>query len=406
MIQKCKLLLTSSLLAGPRTSRKSLTPLSILATQRDPHHQGWSSPARWSTHHSSCWKGESPTPTASIPSRNNEVTVAHTIAPMADVYHRYLHAIRNWSPGSWWLLLEDDLHLTSSTGPEQCQQGHFTAKRDVFKAWHPQSPSLWHWPTICKCPVCQLLYIVGHITQNLKSALPTIQWICQGMHQVHQTCTSMSQIQWCQSTSCLTSTPSYTHWHQASISTRALQPRYATATHQPYTSMNRLTHTLMLLNHRLTNAAQHLCHWTTSCNIWHPPKDLSSCYCDMHPTMEKLLSMHQQWIQILPHMETPLWMQCQDTVPSGTTATMQAPTRHHFSVSQPASPPPAPHMQPTTIAPATLATQMNQAPTVPATPAVQKNAPAPMHVTSHATPVQPQRSSHASMAPRCLIQEI
>ena len=95
-----------------------------------------------------------------------------------------------------------------------------------------------------------------------------------------------------------------------------------------------------------------------------------------------------------------------DTVPSGTMATLQAPTRHHFSAAQPALPQPVQCMQPTPTAPATAATQMNQAPAVPAMPAVQKNAPAPMPVTSHATPVQPQRSGHACMAPRCLIQEI
>ena len=93
-----------------------------------------------------------------------------------------------------------------------------------------------------------------------------------------------------------------------------------------------------------------------------------------------------------------------DTVPSGTTATLQALSSHHFLVAQPASP--APCMQPTPTAPATLAPQMKQAPSVPATPAVQKNAPAPKSVTSHATPVQPRRSGHARMAPRCLIQEI
>ena len=113
----------------------SSSPLPILATQRDSHHQGWSGPMRWSTHHSSCWKGESPASTASIPSRNNEVTVActwkfllawhkqghgrssppvwnlhlipeseccsashtytHTTKPMADVCHWYLHAGRS-----------------------------------------------------------------------------------------------------------------------------------------------------------------------------------------------------------------------------------------------------------------------------------------------------------------------
>ena len=78
-----------------------------------------------------------------------------------------------------------------------------------------------------------------------------------------------------------------------------------------------------------------------------------------------------------------------DTVPSGTTATLQALSRPHFLVVQPASPPPAPCMQPTSAAPATPATQMKQAPAVPAMPAVQKNAPVPKSVPSHATPVQP-----------------
>ena len=88
-------------------------------------------PARWSPHHSSCQKGENTASTASIPPRNNKVTVActwklllaqhqqghqgssppvwnlhlipepeccstphtytHTFSPMADVCHRYLH---------------------------------------------------------------------------------------------------------------------------------------------------------------------------------------------------------------------------------------------------------------------------------------------------------------------------
>ena len=95
-----------------------------------------------------------------------------------------------------------------------------------------------------------------------------------------------------------------------------------------------------------------------------------------------------------------------NTVPSGTTATPQALSSHCFLAEQPASPPSAPCMQPTSPAPATLASQMKQAAAVPATPAVQKNALAPKSVTSHATPVQPQRSGRARMAPRCLIQEI
>ena len=72
MIQKCELLLTSSSLAGQRTSRKSLIPFAHTGNIERP------SPSRWSTCDSSCWKGESPTSTASIPSGNNKVTVACT----------------------------------------------------------------------------------------------------------------------------------------------------------------------------------------------------------------------------------------------------------------------------------------------------------------------------------------
>ena len=53
--------------------------------------------------------------------------------------------------------------------------------------------------------------------------------------------------------------------------------------------------------------------WSTSCNIWHPLKDLGSCYCDTHPTTEQLSSMHQQWLHIPLHVETPSWMQCQSS---------------------------------------------------------------------------------------------
>ena len=53
------------------------SPLPILATQRHPHHWWQSSPVRWSTCHPFCQKGESPASTASIPSRDNGVTVAH-----------------------------------------------------------------------------------------------------------------------------------------------------------------------------------------------------------------------------------------------------------------------------------------------------------------------------------------
>ena len=244
---------------------------------------------------------------------------------MADVCHRYLHARRSWPPGSGWLLLKDDLCLTSSSWPEQHQQGHLAAERDVFRAWHPQSPLLWQWPTICKCPVCRLLYILGHITWNLKSTLPTIQWIHQGMHQVCQTHTPMSQIQRCWPTAYLASTLSYTHQHQASISSRAVVPmptpnnHFGQDTQQwpiSHTSPWADWHTLWSCQITGWQMQQNTCAtvcWSTSCNVWHPQKDFGSHYCDTCPTMEQLSSMHQQWFHIPLHAETPLWMQCQSS---------------------------------------------------------------------------------------------
>ena len=315
----------------------SSSPLPILATQRDPCHWGWSGPMRWSTCHSSCQKREGLASTASIQPRNNQVTVAHvwkfllawqqqghwrsslpvwnlqmvpqsachsaphtyahTIIPMADVCHGYLHARRSWLPGSWWFLLEDDIHSMSSTWPEQHQQGCLTAERHVLRAWHPWSPSLWQQPTICECPVCQLLYILGHNTQNLKSTLPTIQWICQGMCQVCQTYTPMSQVQWCWSTACPASTLSYAHWHQASIPSRAVVPMPTQNNHSNqdlqqwpiiHTSPWADQHTLWSCQITGWQTHQNTCTtvcWSTSCNVWHPQENLDSCYCDTCPTM-------------------------------------------------------------------------------------------------------------------------
>ena len=128
----------------------------------------------------------------------------------------------------------------------------------------------------------------------------------------------------------------------------------------------------------------------------------------MCPPMGQLSSMLQHWFHIPLHAENlcECSVKAVNTVPNGTTATPQALTRHCFLMAQPALPPPAQCMQPTSTEPATLVTQMKQAPAVPAKPAVQKNASTPMPVTSHATSVKPQRSGHAHMAPRCLIQEI
>ena len=93
---------------------------------------------------------------------------------------------------------------------------------------------------------------------------------------------------------------------------------------------------------------------------------------------------HCAWRHLCEHS-----VKAANTVPSGTTATPQALTRHHFLVAEPASPPPIPCMQPTSAAPATLATQMKQVQAVLAMPAICKNAPAQMPATSHTTPVQP-----------------
>ena len=81
-----------------------------------------------------------------------------------------------------------------------------------------------------------------------------------------------------------------------------------------------------------------------------------------------------------PHMWRHLHecsVKAADTVPSSTTATLQALSSHHFLVAQPASPPPTPCMKPTSAAPATPATQRKQASAVPTMPAVKKNALAP-----------------------------
>ena len=90
-----------------------------------------------------------------------------------------------------------------------------------------------------------------------------------------------------------------------------------------------------------------------------------------------------------------------DTVPSGTTATPQALPSHHFLVAQP-----APCMQPTSPEPATLAPRWNRLQLFLPHQLSRRNALAPRSVTSHTTPVQPQRSGHACIAPRHLIQEI
>ena len=144
-------------------------------------------------------------------------------------------------------------------------------------------PLLWQWPTICECPICQLLYILGHNTQNLKSALPTIQWICWGMCEVHQICTPTSQVQQCQYTAHSASTPSYTHWHQASLPSRAIVPMPTQNNHSgqdlqqwPIIHTNLWADWHMFWSCQITgwqmqqNTCTTVC-WSTSCNVWYCP---------------------------------------------------------------------------------------------------------------------------------------
>ena len=138
-----------------------------------------------------------------------------------------------------------------------------------------------------------------------------------------KTHTPKSQVQWCWSTARLTSTLSYTHWHQASVSSRATVPVLTQNNHSgqdlqqwPIIHIHLWADWHMLWSCHITgwqmqqNTCATVC-WSTSCNVWHPQKDLGSCYCYMCPTMEQLSGMHQQWVHIPLHAETPSWMQCQ-----------------------------------------------------------------------------------------------
>ena len=107
------------------------SPPSILATLRNPHHRGWSSPARWSTHHSSCQKGENHASTTSIPSRNNKVTVAHTwkflLARHKQGHQRSSPPVWSQHPGSRARMLQHPSHLH----PHHCIHGQMCAT-DIF----------------------------------------------------------------------------------------------------------------------------------------------------------------------------------------------------------------------------------------------------------------------------------
>ena len=112
------------------------------------------------------------------------------------------------------------------------------------------------------------------------------------------------------------------HQHQPSIPSRAVVPALAQNNYSgqdtqqwPINPTSPWADRHMLRSHQIIgwqmqqNTCATVC-WSTSCNVWHPQKDLCSCYCDTCPTTEQLSSMHQQWFHILPHVETPLWMQC------------------------------------------------------------------------------------------------
>ena len=93
-----------------------------------------------------------------------------------------------------------------------------------------------------------------------------------------------------------------------------------------------------------------------------------------------------------------------DTVPSGTTATPQAPMRHHFSSMQPALPQPAQHMQPTPVHLQHWQPRWAK-PQLSLPHQLFKECPStnvcyiPCHTCA-------PMCHHACMAPRCLIQEI
>ena len=94
-----------------------------------------------------------------------------------------------------------------------------------------------------------------------------------------------------------------------------------------------------------------------------------------------------------------------NTVPDATTA-LQTTARPCISMPEPAPAKPSQPEQPMPVAPTMPVTPKPQAPAVPTTPAVPKFGPASMPVTSSVAPVQPRRSGHAHIAPKCLIQEI
>ena len=437
-----------------------LSPPSILATPRNPHHWGWLSPARWSPHHSSCQKGESPASTAPIPPRNNKVTVAHvwkfllawhqqghwrsslpvwnlhpvpepeccstphtythTISPMADVCHIYLHTRRNWPPGSGWLLLKDDLCLMPSNQPESANKLVSLLKEMFSEHGIPKVLCSDNSPQYTSTQFTNfcIAWGISHETSSphypqsnrfaeacVKSAKHALQWAKYSGANPHLALLALRAM------AIDSKLPSpaellYQCWLRATILAKICNSNQSamqvceqidTCSKATKSQADKCSKTLAPLY-----AGQPVATYNTLQKIWVPATVIcilpwnSYLVCISNGSTYHCMQRHLHECSV----------KAADTVPSATTATLQALSSHCFLAAQPASLPPAPCMQPTSTAPATLATQMKQAPAVPATPAVQKNAPAPKSVTSHATPVQPWRSSCACMAPRCLIQEI
>ena len=170
----------------------------------------------------------------------------------------------------------------------------------------------------------------------------------------------------------------------------------------------------MLRSHQITgwqmqeNTCTTVC-WSTSCNVWHSQKDLGSW-------LLWYMSYHGTSIKCTPPMVLHTTT-CGDTfmnaVPKWSTLSQVAQLPHcrlKLDTTSQWHNLHCPHLY-STCSPHPLHLQHWQ----PRWTRLQLFLPHPlfkgmpqasMPVTSYATPVQPQRSSHACMAPRCLIQKI
>ena len=344
----------------------------LLAQHQQGHRRG--SPPVWSQH---------PVPEPECSSTPH--TYTYIIMPMADVCYRYLHARRNWPPGSGWLLLKDDLSLMSSTQPEQCQQGCLTAEGDVFRAWHPQSPSLWQWPTICKWPSSLTSVYLGayhmkpqvHITHNPMDLLKHVSSLSNTHSNEPSTAVLIPHL----ALLALWATPINT---KLPISSRAVVPMPTQDNHpakicnsdpsapQVCEQINAGSESAKAQADKCSKtlaplyAGQPVATYETLRKIWVP----TTVICILPQNSYQVYTSNgSTYCHVQRHL-CEHSVKAADTVPSGTAATLQSLMRHCFLAAQPASPPSAPCMQPTSAAPATLVTQMKQASAVPAMPAV------------------------------------